>query len=968
MADIIKNIVTRVDSTANWTTLNPVPANGEQCIEVLGRGMFKLKVGDGETPWIALKYVTMGNEGHVDDVMVNGMSVVTNRVAYIDLPYNPTDYYDLENKPAIDGVVLTPDTTKEDLGIYPLPNSQVSEMPEITPYMYGLIVQYVGETTEEYTQGYFYKAIKIPGGFRVDEEHSRLTGISNVTINQEYLREALESYGLTLPLDFQADHRHYWTCVSPLGGSSLGIGEQVLNEIWGITWEGTPEYETPDQFTIIDIEEGPEHGVWVRVDVQPSVDITNEPNKLYGTDEEGNQTNYDMDLFGLVDDVLVDGKSVVDSEKIAHIDLTDRIRKLEELPTVPESTSDGEIVQYIGITDENYINGYFYKATEYPIESTLEHHIISATLDDEDISTNKATFEEFVQPTENTIIHFIYNAETSSWMLDEETVNLADYGIEINSVEIPEDGDDLCLDYRVATYAYSWTQINVQPETDISEKQDKDHNEVYKVGFNGGWEDANSIVDAGSHIAKTDNDDGTVTIDVDDITDDGLDITADDTGLTTGKAVYEYGETKVSQTDTTSQLYGTDDQGEQTTYDISDFQETLVNQVNIKSVNGESLLGSGNLELGQCLDFPDTWPVSSSTTTREFCDAVAEDSSAVAGKMYLGEVRFSDLSTVGLINAEIVVKIMKGTTTASKVIVLDMTSGNHAPYRWQYTYWNHGSAVSGWIGFVPTTDVAFKVYGTDAQGGQTLYDLSAFGQVDDVQLNGTSVVDVNKIANIEPEASDVAYTHPDYPSLQTVEDALDHLLYIEPTVSLHLDQTLSTYEIGSSINSVGLRWTWNKTITSQSLNQGIGDLATNINSYTYTPTNPIDSNITFTITGGDGVETATDSVSVSFIPKRYWGVSASTSLTDADILALSQELSTSRTQTRHFDCSGGKYFYFVIKTSYCNNIGFKVNGMTFTDMDVETRNFTNGSGYTDQYNIYRVHNIQTGTDIPVEVL
>jgi hypothetical protein len=64
MSKVIQSIITRIDTTANWKTLNPIPKNGEQCIEDLGGGLFKLKVGDGVTPWIALKYkedVIIGN-------------------------------------------------------------------------------------------------------------------------------------------------------------------------------------------------------------------------------------------------------------------------------------------------------------------------------------------------------------------------------------------------------------------------------------------------------------------------------------------------------------------------------------------------------------------------------------------------------------------------------------------------------------------------------------------------------------------------------------------------------------------------------------------------------------------------------------------------------------------------------------------------------------------------------------------
>ena len=265
-------------------------------------------------------------------------------------------------------------------------------------------------------------------------------------------------------------------------------------------------------------------------------------------------------------------------------------------------------------------------------------------------------------------------------------------------------------------------------------------------------------------------------------------------------------------------------------------------------------------------------------------------------------------------------------------------------------------------GKVDKTDEASKIYGTDENGDQTTYDKEDFGKVDDVQLNGTSIVE-NKIANIEPEASDIAYTNDQYPSMHTLQDAMDKLLYITPSVSISGG---GQYEIGSTRATTTLNWTWNKTIQSQSLNHGIGSLDPALRTYTYSTA--ITSDTTFTITGTDGTTSKSANTSVTFLPKRYWGVSAKTSLTDAEIIALSSELSTSRKQTRTFNCSGGKYFYFAIKTSYCSGIEFKVGGLSFSDMLVETRQFTNASGYTDSYNIYRVNNIQTGSAIQVEVL
>ena len=122
-------------------------------------------------------------------------------------------------------------------------------------------------------------------------------------------------------------------------------------------------------------------------------------------------------------------------------------------------------------------------------------------------------------------------------------------------------------------------------------------------------------------------------------------------------------------------------------------QATLVSGTNIKSVNGESLLGSGNLEVSGFLPYPSGWTTNS--TTKAFCDAVAADSSATVGKAYLGEVTFSDLPA-SMVNAEVNVYINSGATAANKVVVLELSSGNTAPYKWMYVYWNGGTNVSGW--------------------------------------------------------------------------------------------------------------------------------------------------------------------------------------------------------------------------------------------------------------------------------
>lgn len=136
-------------------------------------------------------------------------------------------------------------------------------------------------------------------------------------------------------------------------------------------------------------------------------------------------------------------------------------------------------------------------------------------------------------------------------------------------------------------------------------------------------------------------------------------------------------------------------------------QVTSVNNqtgaVTIKTINNNELVGSGNIELSTYLTYPNTWTTNS--TTKAFCDIVAADTSATEGKAYLGEVTFSDLPA-SIANGEVVVEIMSGTTSANKVIVLTLTSGNTAPYMWKYTYWNGGTDVSGWQGFATSAQGA----------------------------------------------------------------------------------------------------------------------------------------------------------------------------------------------------------------------------------------------------------------------
>lgn len=209
-------------------------------------------------------------------------------------------------------------------------------------------------------------------------------------------------------------------------------------------------------------------------------------------------------------------------------------------------------------------------------------------------------------------------------------------------------------------------------------------------------------------------------------------------------------------------------------------------------------------------------------------------------------------------------------------------------------------------------------------------------------------------------ASDVTYAISSDPSLSTVKEALDKLLYVSPSVSLSGG---GTYEIGSTVHGVHLTWGFNKPIVSQSLNQGIGALPLDQRSYDWPA--DVSSNITFTLTTSDGKTTTTGSTSVQFSRKRYWGVSAALSLDNAEILALSQEFSSSRAKSITYDCSGGRYPYFCYPKSLGALSAVSVGGLAFSDFRQDTVSLTNASGHTEDYYVTRFNGIQTGANIVV---
>lgn len=186
-----------------------------------------------------------------------------------------------------------------------------------------------------------------------------------------------------------------------------------------------------------------------------------------------------------------------------------------------------------------------------------------------------------------------------------------------------------------------------------------------------------------------------------------------------------------------------------------------------------------------------------------------------------------------------------------------------------------------------------------------------------------------------------------------------------------LEMTLGgagTYEVGSSTKPVvsiyikrkGESVNAGSTITVTSTPTMTGSL--NSAKDTWTASSNITKTTNITIKADYGSQSVTKSLIYSFKYKKYWGTSASATLTNANILALTGNTwADSRAMNAtNFDCTGGKYPYYVIPASIYTGLEVWVGGLKNTDIVVTDITLTNASGGSAAYKVIRLANMQTG--------
>lgn len=176
-----------------------------------------------------------------------------------------------------------------------------------------------------------------------------------------------------------------------------------------------------------------------------------------------------------------------------------------------------------------------------------------------------------------------------------------------------------------------------------------------------------------------------------------------------------------------------------------------------------------------------------------------------------------------------------------------------------------------------------------------------------------------------------------------------------------------TFEVGSSnknaigiiVTRKGTDVTSSPTITVTASGSVTGSLSSD--KKTWTPSTNISSNTSVAVKATYGSQNATKTVNYTFKYKKYWGTSTSASLTSSQVIALagSTWADSKAMGATTFDCTGGKYVYYVIP-DVLGTPEFWVGGLKNTDISVGNITVTNASGGSARYLIMRLANIQTG--------
>lgn len=226
-------------------------------------------------------------------------------------------------------------------------------------------------------------------------------------------------------------------------------------------------------------------------------------------------------------------------------------------------------------------------------------------------------------------------------------------------------------------------------------------------------------------------------------------------------------------------------------------------------------------------------------------------------------------------------------------------------------------------------------------------------------------VKISELPPLEyPEPEDLlVIVHNDGTEDNTMRTTVQQVLDILTPFSIKsFSVTPSVAPMGSTISSVMLSWTTSKKPTALSVNS----TAVPITDTSLIITEDITDTRVFTLSASFKDQTQTRIASIQFSNYIYYGVSPLATYTEADILALTAEMSNTNDKDVVYDCTGGNYFVFAYPKRYGELTSqTKVNSFPWNDWVRTEVSITNPLGFAEDYYVHRSFNLLNGNNIPV---
>lgn len=189
---------------------------------------------------------------------------------------------------------------------------------------------------------------------------------------------------------------------------------------------------------------------------------------------------------------------------------------------------------------------------------------------------------------------------------------------------------------------------------------------------------------------------------------------------------------------------------------------------------------------------------------------------------------------------------------------------------------------------------------------------------------------------------------------QAVDKILAKVYYEEPEItSFTMTPATDVYEIGTVIpaDTIEFSWAVNKEIKSQALT----DCTVAVDDRSAVYGAELSNTKTFVLTVSDGEKAATASKKISFLNKGYWGSAAVPDEYNSEfVLGLSgSKFVTGKAGTYSMSVVADEYGFLALPTSFGTVSSVWIGGFEVTVETAATISFTNASGKTSSYNIYK---------------